>query len=267
MISGWVAFPLLGVFTGFIAGLFGVGGGLMLVPLLFMMFAEQGIAQAHQMHLALGTAMATILFTSISSMRAHHAHGAVRWEIVRYMAPGLMLGTLAGTIMASHIPTQPLGVLFTVIVYYASWQMAFGFHPKPSHRLPGPLGLFTAGMVIGSISSLVSAGGGFMSVPFMLLCNVVIHQAVGTSSALGFPIALAGTVGYILSGWNVSERPEHALGFVYLPALLGVVAFSVLTAPMGAKCAHRLPVKPLKRAFGGFLALLATKMLYTLLVG
>lgn len=261
----WLAFPLLGLFAGFIAGLFGVGGGLMLVPLLFMMFSAQGVAEAHLMHLALGTSMATIVFTSISSMRAHHGHGAVRWDIVRHMAPGLMLGTLGGTFIASGIPTRPLAILFTIIVYYASLQMTLGFTPKPSHRLPGSPGLFVAGGVIGCVSSLVSAGGGFMSVPFMLWCNVAIHQAVGTSSALGFPIAVAGAIGYILSGWNAQGLPPWSLGYIYLPALAGVVVMSIATAPLGAKLAHRLPVKQLKRAFGGFLALLATKMLYGLL--
>ncbi len=261
----WFVYPLLGIFAGFIAGLFGVGGGLMLVPLLFMIFAAQGFAEAHLMHMALGTSMATIVFTSISSMRAHHLHAAVRWEIVKSMAPGLMLGTLTGTLIASSISTRPLAIMFTVIVYYAALQMSFGFTPKPSHRLPGTAGLFLAGMLIGGVSSLVSAGGGFMSVPFMLWCNVAIHQAVGTSSALGFPIAIAGAIGYILSGWNAPGLPPYSLGYIYLPALAGVVLMSFTMAPVGARLAHKLPVKKLKRAFGGFLALLATKMLYGLL--
>lgn len=261
----WLVYPLLGSFAGFIAGLFGVGGGLMLVPLLFMLFAAQGFPEGHLMHLALGTSMATIMFTSMSSMRAHHKHGAVRWDIVKYMAPGLMLGTLSGTQIASLLPTRPLGILFTLIVYYASLQMGMGFTPPPSHRLPGRMGLVCTGMVIGCISSLVSAGGGFMSVPFMLWCNVAVHQAVGTSSALGFPIAVAGTLGYILSGWHVAGLPAGTLGYIYLPALAGVVIMSIVTAPVGARLAHRLPVKQLKRAFAAFLALLATKMLLDLL--
>ncbi|MBP9712318.1 MAG: sulfite exporter TauE/SafE family protein [Sterolibacterium sp.] len=261
----WLAYPLLGSFAGFIAGLFGVGGGLMLVPLLFMLFAAQGIAEAHLMHLALGTSMTTIMFTSISSMRAHHRHGAVRWDIVKYMTPGLMLGTLIGTQIASLIPTRPLGIIFTVIVYYAALQMAIGFSPPPSHRLPGRNGLILTGVVIGCISSLVSAGGGFMSVPFMLWCNVAAHQAVGTSSALGFPIAVAGTLGYLFSGWQVAGLPAGTLGYIDLPALAGVVILSTLTAPLGARLAHRLPVKQLKRAFALFLAVLASKMLADLL--
>lgn len=261
----WLAYPLLGVFGGFIAGLFGVGGGLLLVPLLFMLFSAQGVAEAHVMHLALGTAMTTIAFTSVSSMRAHHHHGAVRLDIVKPMAPGLLLGTFGGTTFASMIPTRPLGVLFVVIVYYAAWQMAAGFQPRPGHRLPGNSGRFLVGAAIGCVSSLISAGGGFMSIPFMLWCNVPIHQAIGTSAALGFPIAIAGTLGYIWHGWGQAGLPAGALGYVHLPALAGVVIMSVLTAPLGARLAHQLPVKPLKRGFGFFLALLATKMLFELI--
>jgi len=261
----WLTYPLLGAFAGFIAGLFGVGGGLALVPLLFMLFAAQDFPDAHVMHLALGTSMATIVFTSIASMRAHHSHGAVRWEIVRNMAPGLVIGTLCGSLIASNVPTRPLAMIFTAIVYYASIQMILDFKPKPSRNLPGRVGLVVAGLAIGIVSSLVSAGGGFLSIPFMVWSNVAIHQAVGTSSALGFPIAVAGVVGYIVSGWRASELPPFAFGYVYLPAFVGVVLVSFLIAPYGAKLAHSLPVKQLKRAFGGLLALLASKMLYGLL--
>lgn len=260
----WLSYPLLGIFAGFIAGLFGVGGGLTLVPILFMIFAAQDFPVAHVMHLALGTAMTTIVFTSISSMRAHHAHGAVRWDIVRAMAPGLLLGTFGGSLFAGLVPTRPLVMVFTAVVYYASLQMILDFKPKAHRQLPGAGGLFAAGSTIGIVSSLVAAGGGFMSIPFMLFCNVAIHGAVGTSSALGLPIAAAGMIGYIVAGWGVSGLPEQTFGYIYLPALIGIVAMSMLAAPFGARLAHRLPVKQLKRAFGGFLALLATKMLWTL---
>jgi uncharacterized membrane protein YfcA len=217
------------------------------------------------MHLALGTSMATIVFTSVASMRAHHAHGAVRWDIVKTIAPGLVLGTLSGSFLATWVPTRPLAMVFTAIVYYASVQMMLDFKPKPQRALPGSVGMLAVGMLIGVVSSLVAAGGGFLTIPFMVFCNVVIHHAVGTSSALGFPIAVAGTIGYILSGLKTSDLPEFSLGYVYLPAFVGVVAVSFLMAPVGARLAHKLPVKQLKRAFGGFLALLATKMLHGLL--
>jgi len=261
----WLAYPLLGCFAGFIAGLFGVGGGLTIVPLLFMLIAAQGFPPEHVMHLALGTSMATIVVTSISSMRAHHSHGAVRWEIVKAMAPGLVLGTLAGSLFASLVPTRPLAFAFTAIVYYASLQMVLDFKPKPTRTLPSAAWMFTVGGFIGIFSSLVAAGGGFLSIPYMVWHNVPIHNAVGTSAALGFPIAVAGTIGYIAAGWKATGLPALSLGYIYLPAFIGVSAMTMLIAPLGAKTAHRLPVKQLKRAFGIFLALLATKMLHSLI--
>lgn len=261
----WLGYPLLGVFAGFVAGLFGVGGGLTIVPLLFMLYTAQAFPVEHSMHLALGTSMATIVVTSIASMRAHHAHGAVRWDIVKGFAPGLVAGTLSGSFFATWVPTRPLAMVFTAIVYYASLQMMLDFKPKPHRQLPGTPGMVIAGALIGIVSSLVAAGGGFLTIPFMVFCNVVIHHAVGTSAALGFPIAVAGTIGYIISGIRTPGLPDFSLGYVYLPGFVGVVAISFLMAPVGAKLAHRLPVKQLKRAFGGFLALLATKMLHGLL--
>jgi len=255
----------LGAFAGFVAGLFGVGGGLTLVPFLYMIFTAQGVPHEHLMHLALGTSMANITLTSISSMRAHHAHGAVRWDIVKAMAPGLVLGTFAGSQFAGIVPTRPLTAVFVVIVYYASVQMMLDFKPKAHRQLPGPAGLFAAGGVIGIVSSMVAAGGGFLSIPFMLFCNVVMHNAVGTSAALGFPIALAGAIGFIVAGWGDATLPAYSFGYIYLPAFAAVVSMSILVAPLGAKLAHRLPVKKLKRAFGAFLAFLATKMLWTLI--
>ena len=261
----WLSYPLLGVFAGFVAGLFGVGGGLTIVPLLFMIFTAQQFPLEHSMHLALGTSMATIAFTSISSMRAHHGHGAVRWDIVRSFAPGLMIGTFAGSFIAAWVPTRPLAMMFTAIVYYAAVQIMRDSRPKPHRQLPGALGMAITGLLIGVVSSLVAAGGGFLSIPFMVFCNVAIHHAVGTSAALGFPIAVAGTIGFIISGLKAPGLPEFSLGYVYLPALVGVVVVSFLMAPVGARLAHKLPVRQLKRAFGGFLALLATKMLHGLL--
>lgn len=261
----WATYPLLGIFGGFFAGLFGVGGGLTLVPFLYMLFIAQSFPPEHVMHLALGTAMATIVFTSISSMRAHHGHGAVRWDVVRSMAPGLVLGTFGGSLFAGQVPTGPMTVIFVIIVYYASLQMMLDFKPKAHRQLPGPFGLLAAGGMIGVVSSMVAAGGGFLSIPFLLFCNVAIHAAVGTSSALGFPIAVAGAVGYLIAGMQDSGLPAYTLGHIYLPAFFGIVVMSIVMAPVGARLAHKLPVRMLKRAFGGFLALLASKMLYSLI--
>jgi uncharacterized membrane protein YfcA len=259
--SVWIlSYVLLGAFAGFIAGLFGVGGGLTIVPLLVMLFAWQGFPAEHVLHLALGTSMATIVFTSLSSMRAHHARGAVRWDLVRGFAPGLLAGTFLGSLVASRVPTRPLALAFAVLVYFAAGQMMLNRRPKPARQLPGRLGLNGVGLAVGLASSVVAAGGGFLTIPFMVWCNVVIHHAVGTSAALGFPIAVAGTVGYLAAGWNVPGLPDRHLGFVYLPAFLGVVAMTMAFAPLGARVAHRLNVAALRAAFGVFLALLATKM-------
>ncbi len=261
----WLGYPLLGALAGFFAGLFGVGGGLTIVPLLLLLFTAQDFPLQHVLHLALGTSMATIVLTSISSMRAHHQHGAVRWDIVKVFAPGLMAGTFGGSFIAAAIPTRPLAVIFTAIVFYASASMLIDRKPKPSRQLPGNAGMLAIGSGIGIVSSLVAAGGGFLTIPFMVFCNVSIHRAVGTSAALGFPIAVAGAVGFIASGYDAVGLPPWSFGYIYLPALVGVVAVSMLVAPLGARTAHALPVKQLKRGFGVFLALLALQMLYRLM--
>jgi uncharacterized protein len=260
-----LSYVALGLASGFVAGLFGVGGGLTIVPILLMLFQAQGFPEGQIMHLALGTAMATIVVTSISSMRAHDRQGGVRWDVFRGMAPGLVAGTLFGSLFASRVPTEVMAVVFTLIVYWASMQMLLDIKPKPTRQLPGAGGLLGVGGLIGGVSSLVAAGGGFLSVPFMVLCNVNIRQAVGTSAALGLPIAAAGVIGYIVGGWGLADLPGPHLGFVYLPAFIGVVVSTIFMAPVGARVAHRLPVKQLKRAFGVMLALLASKMLWNLL--
>lgn len=257
----FVFYILIGAFVGFVAGLFGVGGGTTQVPLLLMIFKAQAFPEKHIMHLALGTSMASIFFTSISSMRAHHLKGAVRWDIFKGMAPGLLLGTFSGSFFAGSVPSKGLKIFFVIIMYFASFQIIFNFRPKAHSNLPGKLGLFIVGLIIGGISSLAAAGGGFLSVPFMLYCNVIIYEAVGTSAALGFPIAFAGLLGYVMSGLGVEGLPKYSFGYVYLPALLAVVSMSILTAPKGANLAHRLPVLKLRRLFGIFLAILATKIL------
>ncbi|MGB4466450.1 MAG: sulfite exporter TauE/SafE family protein [Azovibrio sp.] len=261
----WLLYLALGAFSGFFAGLLGIGGGAVLVPLLVMFFTAQQFPSQEVMHLALGTSMAAILFTSISSVRAHHQLGAVQWPIVIRITPGILLGTLLGTEVASRVPSTWLAILFTVFIFYVAVQMIVGFKPKPSRELPGVLGTGMVGVGIGAFSCLVAIGGGVLSVPFMVWCNVRVQHAIGTSAAIGFPIALGGAAGYIYNGWRVEGLPEFSLGFVYLPALVGLVAASVLTAPLGARLAHQLPVNSLRRVFAGLLLLLALKMSWGLL--
>jgi uncharacterized protein len=264
-VNEWfVGYLLLGMVAGFFAGLLGVGGGAIMVPVLALMFAAQGFPDAHLMHLALGTSMATIVFTSISSLRAHHQHGAVIWPIVKNIAPGIVVGTLAAAQIVALVPTRPLAIFFALFIAYVAVQMILNIKPKPSRQLPGKGGMFGVGAFIGGISALVAIGGGSLSVPFMTWCNVKVHQAIGTSAAIGFPIALAGTVGYMISGHGATDLPAGSFGFIYLPALAATVIASMLVAPFGAKVAHSLPVPTVKKVFAGMLILLLIKMLHGL---
>jgi uncharacterized membrane protein YfcA len=253
----------LGLVVGFVAGLLGVGGGLIIVPVLIMLLHAQGLAAGMEPQLALGTSLASILFTSLSSVRAHHRHGAVEWPLVRRIAPGILIGTLAGALLAAQVSAFVLKLFFVAFLFYASVQMWLDFKPAAHRGLPGPAGTTLAGGVIGAVSSWVGIGGGTLSVPFMLWHNVTLHRAIATSAAIGFPIAVAGAVGYVLGGWRVGGLPAGSLGFVYLPALAGIVLGSVLTAPLGARTAHRLPVRPLKRIFALLLMALALRMVWT----
>ncbi|ARU32501.1 hypothetical protein CAP31_12920 [Sulfuriferula sp. AH1] len=250
----------LGLLSGFVAGLLGVGGGLILVPILVWLFTTQGFSPAHNMLLALGTSLAVISFTAISSVRAHHAHGAVNWVMVRRVAPGILGGTFLGAWLASRLPGQFLHYFFVAFLFYAATQMLLNFKPAPHRELPGSIGLSMVGSVIGLISSWVGIGGGTLSVPFMLWCNNKLHQAIATSAAIGFPIAIAGTLGYIVAGWNTASLPAYSAGYVYLPALAAIASSSILTAPLGARLAHRLPVAILKRIFAVLLYALGIKM-------
>ncbi|GAB5604462.1 sulfite exporter TauE/SafE family protein [Sideroxyarcus sp. TK5] len=261
----YAAYLLLGTVAGFLAGLFGVGGGLVLVPVLLLMFDAQHFATEHIMHLALGTSMATILFTSLSSMRKHHQLGAVSWQIVRNITPGILLGTAIGALTASNIPAQGLGMFFALFVYFAAGQILIDKRPHAARQLPGLSGMTGFGTLTGWISSLVSIGGGTLVVPFLLWCNLPIRNAIGTASAIGFPIAFGGTLGYITVGANIQTLPAPHLGYVYLPALFWIALATVLTAPLGARAVHRLNVGVLRKLFAGLLLVLATKLLFKVL--
>jgi uncharacterized protein len=261
----FAAYLALGAFVGFLAGLLGIGGGMIMVPFLLILFQAQGFPFETKMQVILATSMATIIFTSISSVRAHHAKKAVNWNVVWAMSPGILLGALVGTRVVSMLSTQFLAIFFTCFLFYTGTQMLMNFKPKASRTLPGRAGLFVAGVVVGVLSALVGAGGGFFSIPFLSWCNVAIHNAVATSAALGFPIAVFTTIGNIWNGWNMPNVPQPSLGYIYLPALVGISIASVVTAPYGARLAHRLPVATLKRILAAMLYLLALRMLYSVL--
>jgi len=263
----WLAAYLaLGAFAGIFAGMLGIGGGLTLVPALALMFAAQDVFPPGEvLHMALGTSMASIIFTAIASLRTHHNHGAVDWAVVRTITPGILAGTGIGTLFAASIPTRPLAILFTCFVCVIAVQMMLNLKPKPSRTLPGQTGLLGVGGMIGGISSVVAIGGGSLTVPFLSWCNVPMQQAIGTSAAIGLPIAIGGSIGYIFNGMQVSDLPWGSAGFVYLVALPPLILGSMSTAPYGARLAHRLPVATLKRIFAGLLIVLALKMAWNLL--
>lgn len=260
----WLAYLAIGAAVGFLAGLLGIGGGAVMVPLLVLVFTAQGLPPEHILHVGLGTAMATIMFTSVSSMRAHHAHGAVDWRIARAIAPGILTGSFGAALLAGFIPTRPLAVMFTALVFYAATQILLDLRPKTTRELPGPVGLFGAGAAIGGVSSLLAAGGAFLCIPFLAWCSVPLRRAIGTAAAIGLPIAIAGTAGYVVQGLRADGLPAASFGYVYLPALALVATASTLAAPWGARVAHRLPVKRLRIVFALLLYAVAARMLATL---
>jgi uncharacterized membrane protein YfcA len=259
--QGVVELLVLGSFTGFLAGLLGVGGGMLMVPFITLLLSNKGVPPAYLVKVAIATSLATICFTSIASVRAHHQRGAVLWSIAKLLSPGIVLGSLLGAQIAKALPTQALEILFALFVSFSALQMLVEKKPKPTRQLPGAPGMLAAGGAIGLLAALVGAGGAFVSVPFMTWCNVKIHNAVATSAALGFPIALAGTVGYVIAGWSLRDMPAGTLGFLYLPALLTISIASVLLAPVGARAAHRMDVRQLRRVFALLLFGLAAYMI------
>ncbi len=253
---------LMGVGGGFAAGLLGIGGGMVLVPFITMIFSARHFAPDLVVHMAIATSLGTILFTSLSSVRAHHLHGAVLWPVVKLLAPGILVGSWIGPWIGKQMNTSLLALVFSVFVAFSATQMLVNRKPAAGRELPGPAGMAGAGAVIGVVAGLVGAGGGFISVPFMGWCNVRIHNAVATSAALGFPIALSGTLSNIYFGWQAPALPAWSLGYVYLPALAVIALASVAMAPLGARAAHRMPVVQLRRVFALILYALAAYMLW-----
>ena len=254
-----------GTIAGVFAGLLGVGGGTILVPILDFTLDMQKVSPAFAHHMALGTSMASIMFTSLSSARSHNKRGTVRWDVVKIMTPGLLAGTFLGSFVVSEIPTKPLKIIFATFLLYVAVQMILDFKPKASRQLPGIIGMTLYAVFVGVTSSFIGIGGGSLIIPFLVMCNMNMINVIGISAALGFPIALAGSLGFIVNGMGTPDLPPYSLGFVYLPALAGLVVASMLAAPLGVRLSHALPVKTLKRFFGCVLGSIALRMAYTLL--
>ena len=260
MAEAAAAYLAIGAATGFFAGLLGIGGGTILVSSLALMFAAQAVPPAYVMHMAIGTSLAAIVAGSWASFRTHHRHGAVDWGVVRVMVPGVLAGALAGGALSRWISTGFLKFFFLAFLVVVTAQMVFGLKPRAARSLPGPAGLAGVGIFTGVTSSLFGGGAAAVGVPFFTWCGMTIHRAIGTVAALGFPLAIAGSVGYALAGTGIEGLPAWSAGFVYVPAFVVISAASVLVAPFGARLAHRLKGPTLRRIFAMFLLAIGAKV-------
>ena len=254
------AYLAIGAIVGFFAGLLGIGGGTIIVSSLALMFAAQGFPPQYVMHFAIGTSLAAIIAGAFGSFRAHDRHGAVDWPTVKTMIPGLLVGVAAGALIARRADTSFLKYFFLGFMALIIAQMVFGLRPKAARELPGRGGLTAMALLIGVSSSLFGGGAAAVGVPFLTWCNMTTHRAIGTVAALGFPVAIAGAIGYVLAGLDIPGKPEWSAGFVYLPALVGISITSVIVAPWGAKLAHRLKGPTLRRIFAVFLIMIGIKI-------
>jgi uncharacterized membrane protein YfcA len=260
-----IACLLLGGVVGVMAGLLGIGGGGIMVPMLTSLFIYQGVSSEMVVHMALGTSMASMVVTALSSLRSHHVKRGVLWNVVKAMLPGILMGAFAAAFIASILSTVFLALFFAAFMLFVAIQMFLNKKPKSDKGLPSKAQLFLVGSGIGSISSLVSIGGGSLMVPYFLWRNIDIKQAIGSSAAVGFFISMAGTAGYLISGWQSTHEEAFVIGYIYWPAVLLISAVSFFTAPLGVKLAYRIPVANLKKIFGLLLFILSAKMLFSVL--
>ncbi len=254
-------FLALGALAGTLAGLLGIGGGIILVPGLAAVLVDAGVPPQRLMQVAVGTSLATIIATALASIRAHHRRGAVRWPLVAELTPGVVVGALGGTLVADGLATRVLAIIFGVFLIAVAVRLA-GLHaPAPQREVPGRAGLIAWGGGIGGVSSLLGIGGGTLTVPFLTWCNIDLREAVASSAALGLPIAVAGTLGFIAMGWGHPGLPPGATGYVYWPAWLAITPATIAFAPLGAHVAHTVPTAWLKRAFALFVLIVGVRML------
>ena len=257
-----LAFLALGAFTGFFAGLFGIGGGGIMMPVLTVIFLSLGYSEDLSIHMGLATSMAAIIPTAIASLRAHHAHNAVDWRAVKMLAPGILLGTVSSAYIATNLPAAPLAIFFSIFMAYVALQMVLNKKPRPARSFPAWGITASVGLVIGAVSAFVAIGGGTLTVPFLIWCSFALPRAIGTSAAVGLPIAVFGTLGYLISGLNQDQLPEYTWGYIYWPAVVVMALLSTVTAPIGARLTHSLPVASLKKYFALLLMSLSLHMLW-----
>lgn len=252
---------LVGASAGFLAGLLGIGGGTVIVPIMVWVLDRQQIGGAFTQHLAIGTSFAVMVFTTFSGALAQHRKGTVRWDVVLAMSPAMVLCGLLGSLVARYIPTVQLQMFFTFFIYLLAFQVFFGVKPKEGNRLPSKPVTAGVGGIVGAISSWVGIGGGSLSVPFLLHSNIPVHQATATSAGLAWPMAVSGAIGYLVAGWNVEGLPDGSFGFWYLPAVAILACCTVFIAPFGVRVAHKLPAPLLKKCVGVLMFVIATQML------
>ncbi len=244
-----------------LAGLLGIGGGVIIIPVLVFVFGHQGVDHDVIMHVAIGTSLATIVTTSLSSIRVHQRHQAIDWRLFRAITPGIIIGGMLGAAIAKQLGGTTLQIIFALFMLLVAAQMALSRQPSAHRALPGTAGTVIAGVLIGAVATLMGVGGGSMSVPYMTWCNVDVRRAVATSAAIGLPIAVTGALSYMVSGWNTPHLPPWSVGYVNLPAFVGVVVASTAVAPIGAALTHRIPPLLLRRVFAVLLVVLGIRML------
>ena len=256
----FIEFALIGVVAGYLAGFLGIGGGFVVVPALTLLFMRDSSLAPWAIHMAVATSLATMLVTSLSSILAHHRRGAIRWLLVRSLSGGLVVGAVLGAVIANALQGDVLVRVFGAFAILAGLQLVLGRHPDGEKPLPGQPGASLVGVFIGAISSLIGIGGGALTGPWQMWHGIRAQNAVATSAACGYPIAIAGTLSFVWLGWQ-GGIPGQALGYVHLPAFVGIALTSALAAPLGAATVHRLPPRLVRRIFGAFLVLIGLRML------
>ena len=253
MIETFLLYLALGAAAGVVAGVFGIGGGVLIVPVLIFAFTLQGLPADVLTHMAVATSLATIVVTSCSSIWAHHQKGAVEWRLVKWLTPGILLGSYLGVLVAVRLDGELLQMIFGVFALLAGIQMYFSIQPKPDPSVLSKLNLSLGGLGVGGLSVLFGIGGGTINVPFLSWGGVVMQRAVATAAACGLPIAVVGAATNAVAGWGYNGLPDWSIGYIYLPAFVGIVLASTFTARYGALLAHRLSPRTLKRCFALFL--------------
>jgi len=251
-----------GFIAGIIAGLLGLGGGIVLVPAFYFLFSSMGYESAHLMQVCVATSLATIVVTSLRSVQSHRKRGTVDMDILKTWAPGIVIGAVIGAFVATRLSSQILLGIFGVLGMIVSAQMAFGGLKETGIERP-PREPFRSALstAIGFLSVLMGIGGGSFGVPVLTLSGLTMHRAVGTAAGFGLLIALPSSVSFALHGWALEGKPPFSLGLINLPAFAATIAMTLISAPMGVALAHRLPAQKLKRIFAVFLLITAARML------